>query len=260
MTSLRILLPFLAILGACTKTDVVVEPPPDTTGTAARWELTFSDDFDGDTLDPSRWVIREHWPFMNGELGYYRYANVQVRDGILRLRSDREKIQGPWGMHDYSTAWVQTLPSQLYGRWEVRARLPGGGGVHSAHWMLPADTAWPPEIDIVELLGNAPTYLWFHNHWRDTATGEPDSYGSALVGFDATRDFHTYAVEWEPWVIRWYVDDVQRFVSARWVPAERMFVVLSTAVGGNWPGPPDSTTAFPVYHEIDWVRVYRRAD
>ncbi|MEP7293919.1 MAG: glycoside hydrolase family 16 protein, partial [Chloroflexota bacterium] len=79
-------------------------------------------------------------------------------------------------------------------------------------------------------------------------------------------DFHTYAVEWEPNVIRWYVDDnlfhtlTPDDVPGEWVYEHDFFILLNLAVGGYWPGMPDETTEFPQTYLVDYVRVYQQAD
>ncbi len=91
------------------------------------------------------------------------------------------------------------------------------------------------------------------------------SGSSFLVPTDATAEFHTYALEWDPVELRWYVDNDLYAVQNAWsttggpYPApfdQSFYILLNVAVGGNWPGAPDDGTAFPVTMEVDWVRVY----
>lgn len=250
---------FAVALASCSTTQPT-PPPDDTTGTAPRWELTFSDDFNGDSLDDSHWRVREQYPFINNELGYYRVGNVDVDGGNLVIRSARERTFGGGAWHDYTTGWVYSIFSQRYGRWEIRARMPRGQGLHFGFWMVPADSTYPPEIDIVEVLGNTPTWARFHLHWRDSITNLMDGVRSYYIGPDFSRDYHTFAVEWDSAMVRWYVDGAWRFTATREVPQKAMYLIFNTAVGGNYPGNPDSTTVFPVFTEIDWVRVWRQVN
>ncbi|KPQ41012.1 MAG: Glycosyl hydrolase family 16 [Candidatus Methanoperedens nitroreducens] len=75
---------------------------------------------------------------------------------------------------------------------------------------------------------------------------------------DFSSDYHTFAIEWQPGLIRWIIDGKERFRSTLYVPDIPMYLYLNTAVGGNWPGDPDSTVVFPQYYYIDYVRVYNK--
>jgi beta-glucanase (GH16 family) len=124
--------------------------------------------------------------------------------------------------------------------------------------MMVARGTWPPEIDIMELLGHEPTRVYMTHHWG--AWPNVQSHGGSYAGPDFSQDFHTFAIEWRPGLLIWLVDGVLRFVSTTHVPDEPFFIILNTAVGGDWPGNPDQTTVFPQYHEIDYVRWYVRSD
>ena len=146
-----------------------------------------------------------------------------------------------------------------YGRIEMRAKVPAGHGIWPAFWMMPSTSkCWPTagEIDIMELQGSSPA----------TTHGTLVSGSSCNVPFFDTGvhtaasplsdDFHVYAVEWEESQIRYYLDDLNyRTVNVN-IPQSEFFVILNTAVGGNF-GPVTSATQFPTYYLIDYVRVYK---
>jgi beta-glucanase (GH16 family) len=230
-------------------------PTPVRTGT---WTLAWRDEFDGTTLDASKWNAMRRRDSYNNEKQFYLPENVVVENGLLRLVSKRESITEGGVTRAFTSGLVNTLDkfSQLYGRFVVRARLPRTRGIWPAHWMLPADNTWPPEIDIMELLGHAPTTVYMTNHWGVYPAVQRN--GGQYTGPDFSQDFHTFALEWEPGVLRWFVDEIQRFTSESGVPNKPFYLILNTAVGGDWPGDPDETTVFPQYHDIDWVRVYER--
>jgi hypothetical protein len=169
-----------------------------------------------------------------------------------------------------------------YGRIEVRAMLPGGQGLWPAVWMLPSDWSYGDwaasgEIDIVEAvnLGTSDT-LSVHGtlHYGGVFPANVQSGAEyVLPGSDPREDFHTYAIEWAQGEIRWYVDDVHYATqtSAGWFSApapgevltegppfdeQRFHLLLNVAVGGAWPGNPDSTTVLPQEMKVDFVRVY----
>ena len=149
--------------------------------------------------------------------------------------------------------------SQRYGVFEVRARVPKGRGLWSCIWLLPAAGGWPPEIDILEILGDRPTTLV--TTWHSAASGEHTMGPVATEIPDASADFHTYAIDWDADQIRWYFDGFE--VAHAQTPADMhvpMYLLMNLAVGGNWPGSPDTNTQFPAALSIDWIRAYQRPD
>ena len=137
----------------------------------------------------------------------------------------------------------------------MRAKLPKGKGIWPAHWMLPEDRRWPPEIDIMEMLGHKPNRILMTVHHRQL--DKPVHSGFSYVGPDFSADFHTFALEWEPDRLAWFIDGKRRHFSPLYSPDTPFFLILNTAVGGILPGNPDETTQFPVYHTIDYVRVWK---
>jgi len=142
--------------------------------------------------------------------------------------------------------------SQTYGYFEIRARWSKGKGVWPAFWLLPADGSWPPEIDVLEAHGDKPgiTYQTLHSDY--------DVEGTHTIGLPADDgQFHTYGMLWQADRISWYVDD--RLTASEPTPADMhqpMFVVANLAIGGKWPGDPDSRTPFPATMEIDYIRAW----
>ena len=218
------------------------------------WHLVWQDEFDGDVVDESKWRIEDAALVKNNELQYYATDEVYVENGHLVLRS-RKRLMGE---REYTSGLVETKGrfSQVYGRFEIRARIPRTQGIWPAHWMLPADGTWPPEIDIMESVGQRPNWIVMSLHageWPNV-----DSQSGEHVGPDYSSDFHTYALEWEPGELRWYIDGKKRFSTQDQVPDKPFYLILNTAVGGDLPGQPDETTEFPQHHRIDYVRVYAK--
>ncbi len=223
------------------------------------WILSWHDEFDGPAVDTSKWRIEDAALVKNHEKQYYAPDDVYIRDGVLVLRSQHRDMGG----RAFTSGLVESknLFSQRYGRFEFRSRLPYGRGIWPANWMLGAtidQVGWPAcgEIDVMELLGHDTATIYQTTHW-----GPPlRSSGTPCKGRDFADTFHIFAVEWEPFEVRYFIDNVlnHRDVSPRFIPDVPAYILLNTAVGGDWPGDPDSTTIFPHYHEIDYVRVYRR--
>ncbi len=253
-------------------------PAPGGPGQAPEWALVWQDDFDGEDLDSGKWSVQVGdgcdlgicgWG--NDELQWYQRENVSVSEGLLVITARRETAGGK----EYTSARIRTAgrADWTYGRFEVRARLPRGQGIWPAIWMLPTDEAYGTwaasgEIDIMELLGHEPATvhgtLHYGGRWPEN-THSGASY--TLPSGTFSDDFHVFALEWENGVFRWYVDGVLYQTQTRWsttdgpypAPFDRRFhLLVNVAVGGNWPGPPDTTTRFPQRMEVDWVRVYRR--
>jgi beta-glucanase (GH16 family) len=161
---------------------------------------------------------------------------------------------------------------QTYGRFEARIRMTSGQGVWPAFWMLGTDLAeagWPEcgEIDIMENIGSEPSWVLGSLHGPGYSGGDSVHADYTLPeGRRFSDDFHVFAVEWEPAVVRFYADEnlyatftpANLPAGAPWVFDKPFFMSLNVAVGGNWPGPPDPTTVFPQKLVVDFVRVYSR--
>jgi beta-glucanase (GH16 family) len=177
-----------------------------------------------------------------------------VKGGVVSLRAQpappgqAAKLSG----YRYVSGLISTLPTvaQTYGHFEVRARLPRGKGLWPAIWMLPADQTWPPEIDIVESIGDPRIgYVTAHSKTAPSRSVE------VKVGDEG---FHTYAVSWDAQWLKWYLDGVETARQA--TPADMhkpMYLIANLAVGGKWPGVPDASTRFPASLDLDFVRIYQ---
>lgn len=222
------------------------------------WHLIWQDEFENNCLDFNNWNIEDWAAEKNNELQYYSPNNVKVEDGLLKLISKNEKFKG----REYTSGAVQSKGkfNFLYGKAEMRAKLPAGQGVFPAFWMMPEkEDTWLPEIDILEMLGHKPNEIWMVLHWLDT-NGSLKSDYSIFIGPDFSKDFHIFSIEWTPDSITWFIDGIEQFKSNKFIPNENMYLYLNTAIGGDWPGSPDDTTVFPVIYEIDYVRVFQRHD
>jgi beta-glucanase (GH16 family) len=169
----------------------------------------------------------------------------------------KDKARSLINGYRYSSGMVQSYytHTQTYGYFEMRAKLPAGKGVWPAFWLLPADGSWPPEIDIVEVLGHEIDTL--HTTVHTNEFNRHTSKGTSTVVPDMSSGFHTYGVDWQADYITWYFDGRQVFKAA--TPSDLnkpMYMIANITVGGNWPGMPDNTTPWPAEMHIDYIRAY----
>ena len=256
-------------------------PPP---LSPAGWTLVWSDEFngpDGSAPDPSKWTYDtggKGWG--NNELECYtrRLQNAQIKGGNLVITAQQESTPfacSDGSLNNYTSARLKTqgLSSQVYGRFEARIKIPAGQGMWPAFWMLGnniSTAGWPTggEIDIMENIGREPGTVHGSLHGPSTTnrTSDATSIFTLPAGQAFADDFHVYAIEWETGVVRFYADgnlyatftQSQWPAGGTWVFDHPFFIILNVAVGGNWPGSPDSTTVFPQPMLVDYVRVYTK--
>jgi beta-glucanase (GH16 family) len=225
------------------------------------WKLTFQDEFDGSVLDTNKWNPNDPWGReRNRELQAYVTDAFEVRDGMLRIKAEKRQARYAGKDRSFSSGMMTTYRkfSQEYGRFEIRCRVPKGKGMWPAFWLLPEPLGWPPEIDVLEILGHEPTKVHMTHHFRDERR-DRHSHGSSWSGPDFSAGFHEFAVEWSPEAIVWFVDGTERFRSEKDIPRGKMYMLANLAVGGDWPKAPDENTHFPAAFEVDYIRVYERA-
>ncbi len=243
--------------------------PNNLAGTAS---LTFSDEFNGQTLDKAKWGTGYPWGAANGstnagngEAQWYVNADYAptagtgtytVHNGALDIKeapasaATQSLING----YQYTSGMVNTEKSfsQTYGYFEMRADIPDGKGVWPAFWLLPTNGGWPPELDVMEVVGSKPDALVTTVHW--------DQNGHQMVNKDtvvpglSSGGMHTYGVDWQPDTITWYLDGKQVYEAA--TPADMhqpMYMLANLAAGGQWAGQPDGSTNHML---IDYIRAY----
>ncbi|HZL09299.1 MAG TPA: glycoside hydrolase family 16 protein [Prolixibacteraceae bacterium] len=238
------------------------------------YQLVWSDEFNTNGLpDESKWsydVGGSGWG--NEEAQYYtnsRLENSEVKDGFLFINALKEDFEGK----NYTSARLvtRTKGDWLYGKVEVRAKLPEGKGMWPAIWMLPTDWKygdWPDsgEIDIMENLGYIPYFIsatvqtqyynFITNSQKNAITTVSDCYS----------EFHNYILKWDTSELRFYVDsklyhtlknDGAGFQT--WPFDKRFHLLLNVAVGGTYGGVNGiDDSIFPQSMVVDYVRVYQK--
>ena len=253
---------------------------------AQNWQLVWEDDFNGSSLDQSKWVHDigtgsqyGMWGWGNGELQYYQPQNTTLNNGIAKIEVKEEPngIIDSWSATSYfSSSKITTkgLFNFRYGKVEARIKTIDGQGFWPAFWMLPSNGSWPcdGEIDIMEQWGN--DYLT--NSTSGAAHLGTCPYSSSTHFYETSSsyissgsyadDFHTYSVIWKEDTITWYVDEIELFSlnpSSYWsIPsqsawpfnANEWYIMINLAITQAGP---NSNTVFPNQMEIDYVRVYQ---
>jgi beta-glucanase (GH16 family) len=183
-----------------------------------------------------------------------------IDNGTLTIRAtpvpfrQRKRVEN----FPYVSGILTTEPSfaMTYGYVEIRAKLPAGKGLWPTFWLLPEDGTWPPEIDVVEMLGDQPSRLLLTAHSNDH--GKHVKFEHNVDSPDLSDAFHTFGMSWLPTEITWYLDGVE--VARSPTPADMhkpMFLIINLAVGGTWAGAPDAATRFPAELKVDYIRAYR---
>jgi beta-glucanase (GH16 family) len=258
-------------------TDPVNNGPHDDPPAELEWQLVWSDEFDGNELDMSKWSymigtgVEYGIPgWGNNELQYYtdHEENIFIENNMLHIVAREERI----GSMNYTSARIRTYEKGdwMYGRFEIRAKLPEGQGIWPAIWMLPTDNVfgtWPKsgEIDIVELVGHEPSTIHGTVHYGpDWPENQQKTKSYTLPQGKFSDDFHVFAISWSSNEIQWFIDDVMyhTITPASLQPHNypfnaRFHLLINLAVGGNWPGRPDNTTEFSQSLIVDYVRVYQ---
>lgn len=253
----------------------------------SKWKLVWSDEFNskaGTAPDSSVWGQEIGDGTLNGipgwgndELEYYTggAANAAT-DGNGSLQITTKAADGTlmcyYGPCKYTSARLLTKNcfEVAYGRVEARIKVPRGSGLWPAFWMLGTDidqVNWPQtgEIDIMEHVGRVPNQVFGTLHGPGYSGGQ--SYGGVYdLGKPVADEYHTFAVEWQPDRIVWFIDGIQYFAATpedaflqgkQWVFNHPFFVLLNVAVGGNFGGAVGPDTIFPQSTAIDYVRLYQ---
>ena len=253
-----------AVCGGASTSPVRTDGPPEKPPTrAAKWDLAWADEFDGTTLDANTWIAVDGAASVNNELEYYTPSDVYLENGNLVLRSQVRSMGG----RGYTSGEVRTGTKRLVSRGsavEWRTQIPSGKGIWPANWLVASactgitgcGSSWPPEIDVLEIKGSQPN-VNIMTHWWGSYPGQQHQTTTYDTGADLSTGFHSYRLEWFPDSVLWYIDGVQRAKHTQNVTSGALQVVMNTAVGGDFDGPPNSTTVFPQYQRVDYVRVYR---
>lgn len=191
-----------------------------------------------------RWGSREHYLH-------------EVSNGTLKLRAFplAENMRSEFWGFPYVASMISgdRLPGDSYGYWEIRARINAiGKGQHLAFWLLPDDGSWPPEVDLLEVVGTNPKQYSANLHLPDGESAPPMTFYS-----EPKNTFHTIGFQWTPTLMRWTLDGKVVREHENYVIGRPFYILVSWEIGSYWPGKPDATTPWPAEAEIDYIRVYK---
>lgn len=235
------------------------------------YTLIWQDEFSGTSLNTSNWSyeIGDGCPNLcgwgNNELEYYRAENSWVDQGVMTIEARKENFQNK----EYTSARIKSQNKFFfkYGRVDIRAVLPKGKGLWPALWMLGnniTSASWPNcgEIDIMELIGHLPDIVHGTIHWDNGGTYASTGGNTALSSGTFADEYHVFSVVWDTESIKWFLDD-NLYKEADITHSnlsefhQQFFLIFNVAVGGNWPGIPNSLTVFPQQMKVDYVRVFQ---
>ncbi len=244
------------------------------------YSLVWSDEFDGTAINTNNWSYQvEPAGRFNNEWQSYTNSsdNAYIEKGNMVIEAKYNGNGLAKGNYTSARMITQGKKNFKYGKVQARIKVPYGQGIWPAFWMLgsnikennPNGTVnWPycGEIDIMEKVGGGIKEKELHgtiHFWEDSKNKWTYIGGKTTTTNNLADDFHVYEVEWDAEKIIWKLDGIeyhrQNITSSDYDEFRNEFyILLNVAVGGDWPGAPNSTTTFPQKMLIDWVRVYQK--
>lgn len=249
--------PVVTLDATTSQTATKVPSPPDPS-----YRLVLDSEFNGSSVDSSKWLTRTRWSRVpSKELEYYSTKALKVSGGNLKITATHKASGG----RDYTSGAICTYGKFAfkYGYTEIRARVPKGAGLWPAFWIASNGDTKHAEIDIMEMVGQAPDKTYLVLHYADYK-GDMKEVRRIYDGPDFSQDFHTWGLDWTPDHLVWYVDGVEEFRVDKKdetlydlsLPSDQMYVIANLAVGG-WAKKP-AAGAFPAQMQIDYIRVYQK--
>ena len=249
-------------------------------------DLVWSDEFNTNgAVNPSNWHHQTQLPaggsWFNGEVQHYtnQIANSAVNAGFLNIKAIKEPFTDQGVTKQYTSARLNSKFAFLYGRVDVRAKIPVTQGTWPAIWLLGKNvnedggffdaqfgtTDWPAcgEIDMMEhgITSNQPT------NYVQSALHTPSSFGNTMniggiIATDLVNNFHVYSMNWSPFQITFLLDGVAYYTynpavknASNWPFNAEQYILLNIAMGGIAGTIPANFTEASM--EVDYVRVYQ---
>jgi beta-glucanase (GH16 family) len=255
------------------------------------WKLVFEDEFNTEVLNTDEWLT--WFPYTNdggdscvfcrthGDEGQVFWdENAVVVDNSLRIVAKQEAATWMGEQRNYTSGMIHSRRAFGHGRYEVRAKLPAGQGFWPGIWTFGQISA---EIDLMEAGMQNPER--FHTSVHNWKIGKM-AHNRNKTKYDLSAEFHTYAMEWETNIIRFFIDEQEVWALSRYTSrrgrnlkrcelkpgryglnpvfpheAEKLFLIIGLGVGNEstpFTKSPAESTVFPNQLEVDWIRVYER--
>ncbi|MFA5045623.1 MAG: family 16 glycosylhydrolase [Paludibacter sp.] len=234
------------------------------------YNMVYDDEFNGDTLDLTKWNIQVGYA-PNQEKEYYTNGNnIRVENGNLIISAKKENVVTD---RNYSSGRIYSKSKGFlkYGKVEARISVPSGAGTWPAFWMMPQSSvygSWPKsgEIDILEHIGSDPrmTSHAVHTALKNGSLG--NNWFTKVYKDSMENNFHIYSINWDPDQILFYIDNIKTATLYRnytdtytgWPFDQEFYVILNLAVGGTMGGTiDDNIFNNPVELKVDYVRLYQ---
>jgi beta-glucanase (GH16 family) len=245
----------------CRQADVTTQSPVNQNSTArvatSPFSLTWTYNFTG-TINTSDWNVYAG-PFGSSSNTCFEKQNAAIKNGQLVLTIS--KTANGCG-RKYTSGGIDTWANhaQTYGRWEVVAQFPAGFGTTGYIGLFPTNGSWPPEVDFAESIARQPTNLFLTQHYGTTNQTNGFVY---KPGTNWTTGFHTYALEWTPTTLTYYVDGIVRQTQPVQFSPTPMKLAIGTGTGdcGSWVDCPEnkpaSSPGLPAQMYVKSVSIYK---
>ncbi len=235
-----------------------------------KWKLVFSDDFDKEELDKSKWLTSFYWGkqllkesySLASDLHYYTDGkNHEVNNSMLKLHTRKENVTGQaWDRElgffpkefEYTSGLINTGESfrQQYGAFEAKVRMHRSNPVYHAFWML--SDKMVPQIDIFRFSGKRKRRIEFNTYREESGRKDIRINSGNIGGIDFSKGFFIYRFEWYPDRMVWKINNTVVKISHEGIPNEPMYILFSSGVESNASG-----NGLPTTMDIDWVRCFR---
>jgi len=231
-------------------------------GKLDEWELTFEDNFEGNSLDKDKWMTGYYWGknllnddyVLVSEKQFFKESNVEIYNSNLSINTKTENVKGKvWdpamGFYekefDYTSGLINTgqFFRQQYGLFKAKIKVDHSYPVHHAFWLRGEQLT--PEIDVFKYGKKSATKLEIANYWNG---GENKK---SLCGLNFAKDYFIYSLEWTAEKLVWKINDVVLFEQSEGIPQEAMYIILSSGI--HHEGQLNASTMV-----VDWVRAYTK--